>query len=77
MLCSLGFDPDKNAYHTIASYLKELDTPDVLPLQLARQCAGMIVRNLCWLPFCKTMQFFISLASLLTTNRNSTENRNI
>ena len=34
MLCTLGFDPNKNAYHTITDYLKEFETPDVMSLQM-------------------------------------------
>lgn len=38
MLSYLGFDPDKNTCHTIADYLKEFETLDLLSLQLKRQC---------------------------------------
>ena len=39
MLCSLDFDQDKNAYHTIAGYLKEFETLALFPLQLKRRYA--------------------------------------
>lgn len=39
MVCYLGVNYEKNAYHTIAGYLKEFETLDVLPLQLKLECA--------------------------------------
>lgn len=40
MVCSLGYNPGKNAYHIIIGYLKELERLDVLPLQLKCGCAS-------------------------------------
>ena len=73
MLCSLGFDPDRNAYHIIAGYFKQFETIDVLPLQLKLRCACPDSKESLWLLFYKKKQIFKSLASLLTTNKNATE----
>ena len=53
MLCSLGFDPDRNAYHIIAGYFKQFETIDVLPLQLKLWCACHDSKESLWLLFYK------------------------
>lgn len=74
MLCSLGFDPDRNAYHIIAGYFKQFETIDVLPLQLKLWCACHDSKESLWLLFYKKKQIFKSLASLLTKTKTQLKN---
>ena len=74
MLCSLGFDPDRNAYHIIAGYFKQFETIDVLPLQLKLWCACPDSKESLWLLFYKKKQIFKSLASLLTKTKTQLKN---
>ena len=69
----LGFNPEKNSYHTSADNLKQFEHINELPIQLKRRCALYYVKaNLV-----EAFQFSINRVLRNSINRSCRENENI